>query len=175
MKLYNSLTRVKDEFQSLRPGKVGLYTCGPTVYDYQHIGNLRTYISWDILKRVLRHNGYEVQHVMNITDVGHLTSDADEGEDKMEVAKKRERKSAWEIATFFTEVFKKDIASLNILPPTRYVSATETIKEQIALALKLDAAGYLYRTSDGMYFDTSKFRGYGQLAGINKVDLQAGG
>lgn len=174
MKIYNSLTRVKEDFLPLHPGRVGLYTCGPTVYDYLHIGNLRAYITWDILKRILTHHGLAVTHIMNITDVGHLTSDSDEGEDKLEVAKVRDRKSAWDVAAEYTQIFKEDVAAVNIIPPTHYVPATETITEQIALALKLDSAGFLYRTSDGMYFDTSKLRDYGALAAINKVDLQAG-
>lgn len=174
MKIYNSLTRVKEDFSPLQPGKVGLYTCGPTVYDYLHIGNLRAYITWDILKRLLIHHGLAVKHIMNITDVGHLTSDSDEGEDKLEIAKLRERKSAWDVAAEYTAIFKQDIAAVNIVPPTHYVPATETITEQIALALKMDSAGFLYRTKDGMYFDTSKFPDYGKLAQINKVELQAG-
>ncbi|MFH0874070.1 MAG: cysteine--tRNA ligase [Candidatus Komeilibacteria bacterium] len=174
MKLYNSLTRVKEDFLPLVPGQVGLYTCGPTVYDYQHIGNLRAYITWDVLKRLLTHHGLAVTHIMNITDVGHLTSDNDSGEDKLEVAKLRDRKSAWDVALDYTQIFKDDLAAVNVLSPTHFVPATETITEQIALALKLDAAGFLYRTSDGMYFDTSKLADYGKLAQINKVDLLAG-
>jgi len=174
MKIYNSLTRVKEDFSPLQPGKVGLYTCGPTVYDYLHIGNIRAYITWDILKRLLTHHGLAVKHIMNITDVGHLTSDGDEGEDKLEIAKLRERKSAWDVAAEYTAIFKQDVAAVQILPPTHYVPATETMTEQIALALKMDSAGFLYRTKDGMYFDTSKLADYGKLAQINKVELQAG-
>ncbi|MGD8259146.1 MAG: cysteine--tRNA ligase, partial [Desulfobacterales bacterium] len=111
--LYNSLTRKKEEFQPIIPGEVGLYTCGPTVYNYAHIGNLRTYIFEDILKRVLFYNGYHVKHVMNITDVGHLTGDRDMGEDKMEKGARREGKTAWEIAEYYTWAFKNDITRLN--------------------------------------------------------------
>ncbi len=174
LKLYNSLTRVKDEFKPLTAGKVGLYTCGPTVYNYLHIGNYRTYIIWDVLKRLLSHHGLKVKHVMNITDVGHLVSDADEGEDKMELAKLRERKTAWEIAEFFIKSFEQDAEAFNIITPDRVIRATATIKEQIALALKLDAAGYLYQISDGMYFDTSKLKDYGKLARLSQVDLKEG-
>ncbi len=124
--LYNTLTRQKEELTTIRPGEVGLYTCGPTVYNFAHIGNLRTYIFEDILKRVLVLNGFEVTHVMNITDVGHLTGDRDMGEDKMEKGAEREGKSAWEIAEFYTRAFRQDIARLNILEPDVWCKATET-------------------------------------------------
>ena len=123
LNFYNSLTRKKEEFTPIKPGKVGLYTCGPTVYNYAHIGNLRTYIFEDILRRVLDYNGYDVKHVMNITDVGHLTGDRDMGEDKMEKGAAREGKSAWDIADFYTRAFKKDIGELNILEPDIWVKA----------------------------------------------------
>ena len=116
--LYNTLTRAKEEFHSIRPGAVGLYTCGPTVYNFAHIGNLRTYLFEDVLKRVLVYNGYMVRHVMNITDVGHLTGDRDMGEDKMEKGAQREGRTAWDIAEFYTHAFKQDIARLNILEPS---------------------------------------------------------
>jgi len=172
--LYNTLARKREEFVPADGKTVKLYTCGPTVYHTQHIGNLRAYIVWDILKRVLQSAGYDVNHVMNITDVGHLTSDADSGEDKMEVAKKREQKSAWDIAKFYTDIFFQDLAALQVEKANYVITATSTIADQIALALKLDGAGYLYQTSDGMYFDTAKFPRYGQLAGLDKVELQAG-
>ena len=133
LKLYNTLSRKKEAFKPLKGKMVGLYTCGPTVYWFAHIGNLRTYLFEDILKRTLEYNGYKVKHVMNITDVGHLTSDADTGEDKMEKGAKREGKTAWEIAEFYTEAFKKDLELLNIKPPDIWIKATETIKEQIDL------------------------------------------
>ncbi|MGD2098171.1 MAG: cysteine--tRNA ligase [Desulfobacterales bacterium] len=168
--LYNSLKRKKEEFKPIRAGKVGLYTCGPTVYNYAHIGNLRTYIFEDILKRVLIYSGYAVKHVMNITDVGHLTGDRDMGEDKMEAGAVREGKSAWDIAEFYTQSFKKDIDHLNILAPDIWVKATDTIPDQIALVRTLEEKGYTYRTSDGIYFDTSKFKNYTKLS---HQDLEA--
>jgi len=170
LSLYNSLTRKKQEFKPIKPAAVGLYTCGPTVYNYAHIGNLRTYIFEDILKRVLIYNGYAVRHVMNITDVGHLTGDRDMGEDKMEAGAAREGKSAWDIADLYTRSFKKDIKHLNILVPDVWVKATDTIPEQIALVRILEEKGYTYRTADGVYFDTSKFKDYNKLS---HQDLEA--
>ena len=172
--LYNSLSRKKEEFKPVKPGKVGLYTCGPTVYNYAHIGNLRTYIFEDILKRVLVYNGYAVKHVMNITDVGHLTGDRDMGEDKMEKGAAREGKSAWDIADFYTRAFKEDIAHLNILEPDIWVKATDTIPEQIALVKMLEEKGFTYRTADGIYFDTAKFAGYNKLSHQDLEALQEG-
>ena len=172
--LYNSLTRKKEEFYSIKSGEVGLYTCGPTVYNYAHIGNLRTYIFEDILKRVLIYNGYEVKHVMNITDVGHLSGDRDMGEDKIEKGAAREGKSAWEIADFYTQAFIRDIAQLNILNPDIWVKATDTLPEQIALIKTLEEKGYTYRTADGIYFDTSKFKDYTKLSHQNLEALQEG-
>ena len=174
LNLYNSLTRKKEEFTPIKPGKVGLYTCGPTVYNYAHIGNLRTYIFEDILRRVLDYNGYDVKHVMNITDVGHLTGDRDMGEDKMEKGAAREGKSAWDIADFYTRAFKKDIAELNILEPDIWVKATDTIPEQIDLVKALEQKGFTYRTADGIYFDTSKFKDYTKLSHQNLEALQEG-
>ncbi len=184
--LYNTLTRKKEEFDPLivsplvrgrkevGVGEVGLYTCGPTVYNYAHIGNLRTYIFEDILKRVLLYNGYKVKHVMNITDVGHLTGDRDMGEDKLEVGAKREHKTAWQIAEFYTEAFKHDIKLLNILEPDIWCKATDYIKEQIDLIKKLEKKGYTYKISDGIYFDTSKFKNYTQLSHQNLESLKEG-
>ena len=174
LKVYNTLTRKKETFKPLKSGKVGLYACGPTVYDYAHIGNLRTYIFEDFLKRVLLFNKYNIKHVMNITDVGHLTSDADSGEDKLEKGSKREGKSAWEIAEFYTKAFKKDIAKLNILEPDIWCKATEHIKEQIELIKRLEKKGYTYKIEDGVYFDSTKFKNYGKLAHLNIEGLQAG-
>ena len=170
LNLYNSLTRKKQAFTPIKSGMVGLYTCGPTVYNYAHIGNLRTYIFEDILKRVLLYNGYAVKHVMNITDVGHLTGDRDMGEDKMEAGAAREGKSAWEIAEYYTQSFKKDIELLNILAPDVWVKATDTLPEQIALIGTLEEKGYTYRTSDGIYFDTAQFKDYTKLS---HQDLEA--
>jgi len=174
LKLYNTLTRKKETFKPLKKNEVGIYSCGPTVYWYQHIGNLRTYIFSDILKRVLIYNGYKVKHVMNVTDVGHLTSDADEGEDKIEKAAKKEGKKASDIANFYLKIFKQDFEKLNIIEPDVWPKATEHIKEQIELIKKLEKKGYVYRTEDGIYFDTSKFKNYGKLAKLKKEGLEAG-
>lgn len=140
-----------------------MYTCGPTVYQYAHIGNLRAYLAEDILRRVLEYNGYKVKQVMNITDVGHLTSDADTGEDKVEREAKKEHKRASEITRFYAGQFVKDIKALNIELPVKFAWASEYIKEQINLIEKLEKKGYTYKTSDGIYFDTAKFKGYGKL------------
>jgi cysteinyl-tRNA synthetase len=174
LKVYNTLTRKKEEFKPIKKGKVGFYSCGPTVYWFQHIGNLRTYIFSDVLKRVLRYNGYEVKHVINVTDVGHLTSDADEGEDKMEKAALKEGKKAEDIANFYLKVFREDMKKLNIIEPDVWCKATEHIKEQISLIEKLEKKGYTYKTSDGIYFDTSKFKDYGKMALLNVEGLKAG-
>lgn len=171
---YNSLTRKKEEFKPIKKGQVGFYSCGPTVYDYPHLGNFVPYIYWDVLKRFLTSQKYKVQHVMNITDVGHLTSDADEGEDKMEKAKKRENKTAWEIADYYINIFETDAKKLNIISPTKTLRATKTIKEQIAFVKILEQKGFLYKTSDGLYFDTSQIKDYGILGNLQNVDLQEG-
>jgi cysteinyl-tRNA synthetase len=172
--LYNTLTRQKEEFVSIRPGEVGLYTCGPTVYNFAHIGNLRTYLFEDVLKRVLAYNGYRVTHVMNITDVGHLTGDRDMGEDKMEKGAQREGRTAWDIAEFYTRAFKQDIARLNILEPSIWCKATDSIPEQIDLIRILEQKGFTYKTGDGIYFDTAKFPGYARLSSQNLDALQEG-
>ncbi len=174
IKLYNTLTRKKEIFKPIKKSFVGIYTCGPTVYWYQHIGNLRSYIFADILKRVFLYNKYKIKQVMNITDVGHLTSDADEGEDKMEKAAQKEGKRAKEIANYYWNVFKKDLKKLNISEPDIWCKATEHIKEQIELIKKLEKKGYTYKTSDGIYFNTSKFKNYGKLANLKNQRLQAG-
>jgi len=174
LKLYNTLSREKEEFKPLKDKKVGLYTCGPTVYWYQHIGNLRSYIFSDILKRTLSYDGFQVKHVMNITDVGHLTSDADEGEDKIEKAAKKEGKTAKEISNYYWDIFKNDFKKLNIEEPDIWCKATEHIKEQINLIKKLEEKGYTYKTNDGIYYDTSKFKDYGKLSGLKKEGLKAG-
>jgi len=174
LKLYNTLGRKKQEFKPIKKGQVGMYTCGPTVYWYQHIGNLRSYIFSDILKRVLKYNRYKVKHVMNITDVGHLTSDADEGEDKIEKAAIKEGKTAKEISDYYWKIFREDFKKLNIIEPDIWCKATEHIKEQIELIKKIEKKGYTYRTNDGIYFDTSKLKDYGKLAKLNIENLQAG-
>jgi len=172
--LFNSLSRSKEEFVPIQKEAAGLYTCGPTVYNFAHIGNLRTYIFEDILKRVLLYNGYRVRHIMNITDVGHLTGDRDMGEDKMEKGSQREGKTAWEIAEFYTLAFKNDIEQLNILEPDIWVKATDTIDEQIALIKTLQEKEYTYQTGDGIYFDTSKFKDYTKLSHQDIDSLQEG-
>lgn len=179
LKLYNSLIRNKEEFKPINSPKVGLYCCGPTVYDYQHIGNMRTYIFEDILKRVLEYNGYKVKHVMNITDIGHLVSDADEGEDKMMKALKREdlevnKTSMMKLADKYTKAFQEDLEKLNIKSPDKYARATKYIKEQVKLIKTLIKKGYTYETSDGIYFDTTKYPEYGKLALLDRQELQAG-
>src|SRR3989339_1298106 len=177
LKIYNTLTHQKETFQPIKScwfKKVGLYTCGPTVYNFAHIGNLRSYVFEDILKRVLKYNGYKVKHVMNITDVGHLTSDADEGEDKMAKGAKREGKTAWEIAEFYTLKFVENLHDLNVLEADILCRATDHIKEQITLVERLIAKGVAYTTSDGIYFDTTKIDDYGKLANLKKQKLKAG-
>src|SRR3990172_2188738 len=174
IKLYNTLTRKKEVFKPLKKGQVGVYTCGPTVYWYQHIGNLRTYIFADILKRVFLYNNYKVKHIINVTDVGHLTSDADTGEDKIERAAKREGKTAREIADYYLRIFQEDFKKLNILEPNSWPKATEHIKEQIELIKKLEEKGFTYKTKDGIYFNTGKLKDYGKLARLKIRGLQAG-
>lgn len=165
--LYNTLTKRKDIFVPLNKKEVTLYTCGPTVYSYAHIGNLRTYLFEDLLKRVLLINGYRVKHLMNITDVGHLTSDADSGEDKIEKEAQKERKTAWQIAEFYTKAFFNDIQKLNIIKPTLIKKATDYIKEDIELIKALEKNGFTYKTSDGIYFNTSLLKDYGKLTGMD--------
>jgi cysteinyl-tRNA synthetase len=173
--LYDNWERRLRPFVPLDPaGAVGLYTCGPTVYDYQHIGNFRTFLFEDVLKRVLAWNGYRVNHVMNITDVGHLTSDADTGEDKMEKGARRTGKTAWEVADYYTQAFLADMALLNIGDPTVLCKATDHIAEQVAFIADIERNGYAYRTSDGVYFDTSKLDDYGHLARLDIAGLEAG-
>lgn len=174
MKIFNTLSRKKEGFEPIKKGEVGLYSCGPTVYSYQHIGNLRTYIFNDLLKRTLLLNKFKVKHVMNYTDVGHLTSDADEGEDKMEKAALKEKKTPLEIAAYYAKVFETDCEKLNILPPDIVCKATEHIKEQINLIRVLEEKGYTYKTRDGVYFDTSKVPDYGTLGRLDVEGMQAG-
>jgi cysteinyl-tRNA synthetase len=177
LKLYNSLTKKVQEFKSIHPLQVGMYTCGPTVYSFAHIGNFRTYTMADILLRALKYNGYEVNYIMNLTDVGHLTGDnlgdADLGEDRMEKAAKKEGKTAWEIAQFYSDVFLKDYEKLNLEKPKKFTKATDHIKEQIDLVKRLEEKGFTYRTSDGIYFDTSKFPSYGELSSLDQIKAGA--
>jgi len=163
LRLYNTLSRRKEVFKPINDKRVGLYTCGPTVYFYAHIGNLRTYIFEDVLKRVLLYNNYDVNHIMNITDVGHLTSNADVGEDKLERGARRENKTVWEIANFYEKAFKNDLKRLNIIFPNKWIRATETIKEQIKFIQLLEKKGVTYIIDDGVYFDTQKLKNYGLL------------
>ncbi|QQG52937.1 MAG: cysteine--tRNA ligase [Candidatus Falkowbacteria bacterium] len=172
--LYNTLTRQKEIFKPIKKGVVGLYTCGPTVYNFAHIGNLRTYLFEDFLKRTLEYNSYRVKHIMNVTDVGHLTGDMDMGEDKMEAGAKREGKTAWEIADFYETAFKKDLLALNITSPSQYCRVTDNIPEQIALINKLEKGGFTYKTSDGLYFDTAKIKNYNKLSHLPLATLKEG-
>jgi cysteinyl-tRNA synthetase len=174
IKLYDTYSRSLRDFAPLNPPEVTLYTCGPTVYDYAHIGNHRAYIFEDVLRRVLEFNGYPVRHVMNITDVGHLTSDADTGEDKMEKGSRRTGKTAWEIAEFYTAAVREDMQRLNIQEPTIWCRATDHIPEQIEFIRAIEQNGYTYRTSDGIYFDTSKLPDYGYMARLVLDGLHAG-
>jgi len=171
--LYSSLTRKEETLNKKKGSKVGLYSCGPTVYHYAHIGNMRSFVFADLLGRTLRYAGYDVRHVMNITDVGHLTETT--GEDKIERQAKQESKSAEEIAAFYTEAFVKDLLALNV--DTRHITfprASSHIEEQIALIKRLHEKGFAYQTSDGVYFDTAKDLKYGALAHLNKEELFAG-
>ena len=177
MKLYNSLTRTKEDFVPIIEGKVTMYHCGPTVYDYIHIGNLRSFFMGDILRRTFEFLGYDVKQVMNITDIGHLVSDGDEGNDKMTKALKRHNmeitlENMLKIADFYADAFKEDLKNLNILTPHVMPKASQHILEDIELVKKLEEKGYTYRTSDGIYFDTSKMKDYGKLGGIQRKDRQ---
>lgn len=174
LKLYNTLTKQKEEFKPLEGNEVRMYTCGPTVYSFAHIGNFRAYVFMDILRRVLKYNGYSLKHVMNITDVGHLESDSDEGEDKMEKAAKKENKNPYEIARFYEDIFLRDMGRLNIEKPEIIARATEHISEMIEFVQKLVENGYGYETSKGIYFDISKLDKYPVLSN-RKLDEQIAG
>lgn len=170
LSVYNTASGRKERFESRVPGRVGMYSCGPTVYAPQHIGNMRPMVFADLLKRTLIELGYEVEHVINITDVGHLTDDADAGEDKLEVAARRTGERAEEIAARYTAQWQEDVARLNCLPPQVLCPATEHIPEQIALGVRLEEGGYTYALPDGIYFDTSRFERYADFA---RLDLSA--
>lgn len=170
IRLYNTLTRKKEEFIPIQKGIVKIYSCGPTVYNYAHIGNMRAYILMDTLRKVLEYNGYKVEQVMNITDVGHMTSDADSGEDKMEKSARIMNMSVYEIAEKFTKLFMNDIKSLNVKLPEHVVKATEHIKEMEEYVKELVDKGYAYETSKGVYFDTSKLENYGRYLSLNNID-----
>lgn len=174
IQLYNTLTRRKDSFLPQNDNQVTLYTCGPTVYDYPHIGNWYAFVRWDILARLLRYNGYDVNWVMNITDVGHLVSDADEGEDKLEKGARREHKTAWEVAAFYGDYFLDSLKRLNFSDITTIPKATDHIQEQIELIAKLESKGYTYIIDDGVYFDTSQFTSYADFAKLDIEALKAG-
>lgn len=171
--LYNYRTRKKEQFKPIG-SVVGFYSCGPTVYNYAHIGNLRTYIFNDVLKRVLKYNDFKVKHVMNITDVGHLTDDADAGEDKMEKGARREKKTVWQVAEFYTEAFKSDIKKLNILEPDTWCKATDHINDMTKMIKKIEDNGYTYTAGGNLYFDTSKFKRYANYARLKLDDLEEG-
>jgi cysteinyl-tRNA synthetase len=168
--LFNTLGREETVFEPIEPGRVSLYTCGPTVYNYAHIGNLRTYVFEDILRRVLAAAGYRVDHVMNVTDVGHLASDADEGEDKMLAGARRERRSVWEIARFYEAAFFDDLHALGVLPPTVISRATEHVPEMIAFVERLIERGHAYEDRGNVYFAVDSFPTYAELA---RIDLDA--
>ena len=174
LKIYNTLTRKKEEFNPIDSKEVKIYTCGPTVYYFAHIGNLRAYLFMDTLRRVLKYNGYKLKHVMNITDVGHLVSDADEGEDKMLKAARREKKDPFEIAKFYTEAFLKDMELLNIDKPEIIAKATENIDVMEKYVQQIIKNGYTYETENTIYFDTSKLDKYGVLSNLNVDEQKAG-
>ncbi|MDD4611282.1 MAG: class I tRNA ligase family protein, partial [Patescibacteria group bacterium] len=172
--LYNTLTREKEEFKPIKKGKVGFYHCGPTVYWTQHIGNMRGMTCADVIVRTLKYSGYDVTHIRNYTDVGHLTSDEDEGEDKMEKGAKREGLSPDDIARKYIKIFEQDTAALNILEPNIKARATEHVPEMIKMAESLISKGYAYATDLAIYFDVNKFKDYGNLSGQRVEDKEAG-
>ncbi len=174
LQLYNTLTREKEEFKPLEGNTVRMYSCGPTVYSYAHIGNFRAYVFMDTLRRVLQYNGYNLKHVMNITDVGHLESDADEGEDKMEKAARKENKNPYEIAKYYSDIFFRDMERLNIQTPEIIAKATDHIQEMLEFVEGLVKNGYAYETSRGIYFDISKLDKYPVLSN-RKLDEQIAG
>ncbi len=174
LRLFNSLTRTISPFSPLDPATVRLYSCGPTVYHSAHIGNLRAYVFVDTLRRVLAWQGYSVLHVINITDVGHLTSDADEGDDKMETGAAREKLTVWQIAEKYTTLFQNDLAALNVWKPSLWAKATDHIQEMIAFTQKLQTNGSTYELADGVYFDTSTVADYGKLARLDLAGQEAG-
>ena len=172
--LHNTLTKRDELFTPLSDDKVTLYTCGPTVYDYLHVGNWAAYIYWDTLVRTLRANAYAVERVMNITDVGHLVSDADDGEDKLEKGARREGKTAWDVATFYGDDFLRGMQRLGLLTPEHITKATDFIPQQLELVRTLKDKGYTYQIDDGIYFDTSKFPTYADFAGLDLEAQKAG-
>ena len=174
LKFYNTPNRELEEFHPINPKNVKIYTCGPTVYASPHIGNWVAFIYWDILVRTLRLNGYNVTRTMNITDVGHLVSDEDDGEDKLEKGARREGKTAWEVAEFYTADFLNGMRELNLVKPENLSKATDFIPEQIKIIEELSKKGFTYETSDGIYFDTAKFPRYANFAHLDLDNLKAG-
>ncbi|MDC7233135.1 MAG: cysteine--tRNA ligase [Spirochaetales bacterium] len=174
VKLVNSDGRQLEDFVPLKEGEVGLYCCGPTVYNYAHIGNMRAYTYEDILKRTLEYAGYKVNHVMNVTDVGHLTGDGDDGEDKMIKSAREQGMTVWDIAEHFTDAFFKDSERLNIVRPGKVCKATDHIQDMIDMVKTLEDKGYTYVAGGNVYFDTAKFPEYGRLANLENQDLQHG-
>ncbi len=174
LKLYNSLTRKKEEFRPVKKGRVGIYVCGPTVYGHAHLGHAKSYVSFDVLVRYLRYLGYGVTYVQNITDVGHLTDDADEGEDKIAKAAAKEKKHPMALAEFYTRSYFEDMDALNCVRPDISPRASGHIVEQIELVKKLLDKGYAYEVNGSVYFDVSKFDEYGKLSGRKVEDMQAG-
>ncbi len=173
LKLHNTLTRQIEVFQPIKSGQVRLYTCGPTVYDNQTIGNLRTYVFYDTLARVLRNQNFKLSHVMNITDVGHLTSDADEGEDKLEKGAVSSGKTVWEVADYYTKRFNANLKQMNIKAP-KLVKATDFIDAQVGMIKALTERGYAYQTKQAIYFDTRRLKNYGELTGQKLDDMEVG-
>ncbi|WP_380876967.1 cysteine--tRNA ligase [Sphingomonas sp. DBB INV C78] len=169
--LFNSVTRATETFAPIDPAMAKIYSCGPTVYNFAHLGNLRAYVFTDTLRRVINWKGWNATHVINITDVGHLTSDADEGDDKMELAAKAAARTIWEVAAFYTDAFKNDIARLGILSPTIWSVATDHIQDMIAFGRRIDDAGATYELDSGLYFDVTKVPDYGHLAGARPDEV----
>lgn len=174
LRLYNTMQRKIEEFYTIEPGKAKMYTCGPTVYNYAHIGNLRTYVFEDVLRRTLEYVGYEVEHVMNVTDVGHLTDDADQGEDKMVKSSRESGRSVWDIAKFYTEAFFLDIDNLNIVRPTITCNATDHIGDMIGLIKKIEKNNHTYNSGGNVYFSIDTYPEYGKLARLDSQELQSG-
>lgn len=174
IRFYNTISREIEGFEPLEAGKVKIYACGPTVYDYTHLGHIRKYVLDDVLVRLFRYLAYEVTHVMNITDVGHLVSDADTGEDKIEKGAKREGKTAWEVARYYEDYFWKTMAKVGVARPDIVCRATEHITEMITMVAKLEEKGFTYRIDDGIYYDSAKFAQYGKLAGTNPQKQKGG-
>lgn len=174
IRIFNTMGREMQVFQPIKKGLVKMYCCGPTVYAYAHIGNYRTYLFEDMLRRMFEYNGYKVEHVMNITDVGHLTSDEDFGEDKVEISARKSGKTAWDLVKVYEKAFLDDLKKLNIKTPNFLPRATDHIHEQIEMVKKLEENGFTYKTSDGLYFDVSKLGDYGKLSGQKIEEKQEG-